>query len=238
MDGWKSYTNWNLVKEGMSVSQLEEILGQPSSKGTGGKGPIWYYEGKVQGSGNVSGNIKFYQRRVWEINTPVFNVPIFSATKSISNGWKSYTNWNLVKEGMSVSQLEEILGQPSSKGADGMGPIWYYEGNVQESGKVSGNIKFYQRRVWEINTPVFNVPIFSATKSISNGWKSYTNWNLVKEGMSVSQLEEILGQPSSKGAGSMGSIWYYEGNVQELGKVSGNIKFYQNRVWDINKPVF
>ena len=36
----------------------------------------------------------------------------------------------------------------------------------------------------------------------------------------------------------MGSIWYYEGNVQELGKVSGNIKFYQNRVWDINKPVF
>ena len=56
--------------------------------------------------------------------------------------------------------------------------------------------------------------------------------------MSISQLEEILGQPSSKGAGSMGSIWYYEGNVQESGKVSGNVKFYQNRVGDINKPVF
>jgi len=84
---------------------------------------------------------------------------------------------------------------------------------------------------------VFNTILLSSTLLV-DGWKSYTNWNLVKEGMSVSQLEEILGQPSSKGAGSMGSIWYYEGNVQELGKVSGNIKFYQNRVWDINKPVF
>ena len=84
---------------------------------------------------------------------------------------------------------------------------------------------------------VFNTILLSSTLLV-DGWKSYTNWNLVKEGMSVSQLEKILGQPSSKGADGMGPIWYYEGNVQELGKVSGNIKFYQNRVWDINKPVF
>ena len=84
---------------------------------------------------------------------------------------------------------------------------------------------------------VFNTILLSSTLLV-DGWKSYANWNLVKEGMSISQLEEILGQPSSKGAGSMGSIWYYEGNVQESGKVSGNVKFYQNRVGDINKPVF
>ena len=47
----------------------------------------------------------------------------------------------------------------------------------------------------------------------NNGWKSSENWNKVRKGMSISQLEEILGQPSSKEAGSMGSIWYYEGNL-------------------------
>ena len=72
VDGWKSPDNWRKVTSGMSISQLEEILGLPTSKGTGGMGPIWYYEGYVQGSGNVTGNIQFFRRRVWDINKPVF----------------------------------------------------------------------------------------------------------------------------------------------------------------------
>ena len=72
VDGWKSPDNWKKVKKGMSISQLEGMLGLPTSKGTGAMGPIWFYEGYVQGSGNVTGNIQFYQRRVWDINKPVF----------------------------------------------------------------------------------------------------------------------------------------------------------------------
>ncbi len=154
-DRWKSSTNWYKVKDGMSTSQIKEILGPPSSYGTGGMGPIWYYEGNVPGSGNVTGLIQFYRGRVWEIEIPVFDTPKTSTTQPISDRWKSSTNWYKVKDGMSTSQIKEILGPPSSYGTGGMGPIWYYEGNVPGSGNVTGLIQFYRGRVWEIEIPVF-----------------------------------------------------------------------------------
>ena len=237
-DRWKSSTNWNKIIGGMSTSQVTEILGLPSSYGTGGMGPVWYYKGNVPGSGKVTGYIQFYRERVWEIEPPVFATPKTSTTQPISDRWKSSTNWNKIIGGMSTSQVTEILGLPSSYGTGGMGPVWYYKGNVPGSGKVTGYIQFYRERVWEIEPPVFATPKTSTTQPISDRWKSSTNWNKIIGGMSTSQVTEILGLPSSYGTGGMGPVWYYKGNVPGSGKVTGYIQFYRERVWEIEPPVF
>jgi len=68
----------------------------------------------------------------------------------------------------------------------------------------------------------------------SSGWKNPANWRRIKDGMSHSQVTEILGSPTS----SKFLTWYYEGYVAGIGEVSGNVGFLENRVMSTNMPVF
>lgn len=69
--------------------------------------------------------------------------------------WHSPQNWDRLKLGMSFAQVTEILGPPTSTGAGGMGPLWYYEGPVPSSGQITGVVQFYQKRLWKIDKPVY-----------------------------------------------------------------------------------
>lgn len=57
--------------------------------------------------------------------------------------------------------------------------------------------------------------------------------------MSEAQVMSILGRPTSVEA--MGGIFktlFYRGEVAGSGSVSGNIKLQDDRVWQVNTPVF
>jgi len=75
---WKVPSNWDRVVLGMSLEQITEILGRSTSYSTSydsssvGSGVTLFYQGDVSGSGYVSGNVKFFENRVTQINKPVF----------------------------------------------------------------------------------------------------------------------------------------------------------------------
>ncbi len=78
----------------------------------------------------------------------------------------------------------------------------------------------------------------SQSSSNFSGWQNPANWIRVKDGMFESQVVSILGQPTSvKNIRPYRTIFYW-GEVGRSGFVSGNVKFNDDRVWKVNKPVF
>ena len=69
---WHSETYWRRIKDGMSESQVIKILGKPTDVKDIGSFRTLFYRGEVRGSGFVSGNVRFTDDRVWQVNTPVF----------------------------------------------------------------------------------------------------------------------------------------------------------------------
>ena len=70
LEGWKNPANWMQIKQGMTQSQVRQILGPPTLT----EGSFWRYEGYVPASGNVSGYVLFgYANRVMGVDKPVFS---------------------------------------------------------------------------------------------------------------------------------------------------------------------
>jgi len=91
------------------------------------------------------------------------------------------------------------------------------------------------------NTPAGAVKTQSSGVPPSDGtpWKSGTTWDKVRDGMSQSQVMSILGQPTSieNSVGSFRTL-FYRAEVGKSGFVSGNVKLYDDRVYEVNKPVY
>ena len=73
---WKTPAAWNKIKPGMSERQVISILGTPtkSQDSPAGTWKTLFYQGEVEGSGYVSGNVDVNRRddRVIAVNRPVF----------------------------------------------------------------------------------------------------------------------------------------------------------------------
>lgn len=80
-----------------------------------------------------------------------------SQSQSDSIGWKDKQNWQKIQDNMSSQQVIAILGRPTRQEkleyVDYLTLFW--EGNVQGSGYVSGNILFSNNQVSIIKPPVF-----------------------------------------------------------------------------------
>ncbi|MFQ2006792.1 hypothetical protein ACK34G_15935 [Aeromonas veronii] len=73
--------------------------------------------------------------------------------------------------------------------------------------------------------------------TVTGGWHSPANWGRVKDGMSQSQVVSLLGQPTSiENIGPYRTL-FYRGEVNGS-FVSGNAKLTDDRVWQVNEPVF
>ena len=71
-------------------------------------------------------------------------------------------------------------------------------------------------------------------------WQTPSNWDRIKDGMSEKQVITILGRPTSTksiGVGGYRTL-FYRGEVTGSGFVSGNMQLKDDRVWQVNKPVF
>ena len=70
--GFSAKENWHRVKEGMSTSQVINILGKPTRVKSGLAFRTLFYSGEVPGSGIVSGSVEFHDDQVWQVNIPFF----------------------------------------------------------------------------------------------------------------------------------------------------------------------
>ncbi len=70
---WRDKHAWALIKEAMSTEKVKGILGRPARVDDLGNGhQKFVYQGEMVGLGMVSGNIEFYENRVYEIHSPNF----------------------------------------------------------------------------------------------------------------------------------------------------------------------
>ena len=75
--------------------------------------------------------------------------------------------------------------------------------------------------------------------STAAAWKSPSAWTRVKDGMSRAQVEAILGRPTSVEDIPGGyQTLFYRGEVSGSGSVTGTVKLNDDRVWQVNAPVF
>jgi hypothetical protein len=80
-------------------------------------------------------------------------------------------------------------------------------------------------------------PVSEATMA---PWKSLAVWSRLKEGMSHAQVVAILGKPTSVKhiASSSFETLFYQGDVHGSASVTGTVVLNDDRVWEINTPVF
>ena len=71
---WKNPSAWDRVRRGMSERQVISTLGRPTSRDDSPGYHTLLYQGEVEGSGYVSGNVvvNVSRDRVVSINRPVF----------------------------------------------------------------------------------------------------------------------------------------------------------------------
>jgi hypothetical protein len=69
---WQNPLAWTQIREGLSRSQVEEILGKPTSVESVIDSQTLLYKGDVPGSGTVSGMVKLTDDRVSEVHPPAF----------------------------------------------------------------------------------------------------------------------------------------------------------------------
>jgi hypothetical protein len=80
---------------------------------------------------------------------------------------------------------------------------------------------------------------FAPISETTMAWKSLAVWSRLKVGMSHAQVVAILGKPTSaKNIASSFETLFYHGDVPGSGSVTGTVELKDDRVWEINTPVF
>jgi hypothetical protein len=69
-------------------------------------------------------------------------------------------------------------------------------------------------------------------------WNTPAAWRRLKEGMSRAQVEAVLGRPTSAEPFGPNLTLFYSGQVAGSGSVTGTVKLTDDRVWQVNIPVF
>lgn len=118
--------------------------------------------------------------------------------------------------------------------------VYLLKNTVVEQGR---RIEALEREVRsKSSTTVSNTPSTAQTRpaaSAGQPWHDRNSWGRVKDGMSEAQVVSILGRPTSvKIIGGPFKTLFYSGEVSSSGSVSGNIQLRDDRVWQVNTPVF
>lgn len=69
-------------------------------------------------------------------------------------------------------------------------------------------------------------------------WQIPFAWTRIKEGMSRAQVQEILGTPTSVDSVLDYQTLNYKGDIPGTGQISGSVRLADDRVEQVNPPVF
>ena len=89
-----------------------------------------------------------------------------------------------------------------------------------------------------ISPTVTNERATQSKALVSPPWHDGISWGRVKEGMSEAQVISILGPPTSLDVIGGDKTLFYRGVVSGSVSVSGNTKLHNDRVWQVNTPLF
>jgi len=81
-------------------------------------------------------------------------------------------------------------------------------------------------------------PTAAAKNAPTAPWQIPFAWTRIKEGMSRAQVQEILGTPTSVDSVLDYQTLNYKGDVPGAGEVSGSVRLADDRVAQVNPPVF
>jgi hypothetical protein len=78
----------------------------------------------------------------------------------------------------------------------------------------------------------------AVSRPSSGSFGSPGAWSRIKDGMSEAQVTQLLGPPTSTKILGPYKTLFFEGPVPGSGSVSGNVELRDNRVYNVNVPVF
>ncbi len=108
----------------------------------------------------------------------------------------------------------------------------------EQNRRIEALERVLSERVPAISSTITNATPTQEISSARQPWHDGKSWGLVKKGMSEAQVISILGPPTSVDAVGGFKTLFYRGEVSGSGSVSGNIKLQDDRVWQVNTPVF
>jgi hypothetical protein len=138
-----------------------------------------------------------------------------------------------------VATTTPVFAQESEQGRQLRKDVDMLKGTVLEQNR---RIEALEREL-RMGTSVISPTVTNErpTKSMSlvgPPWHDGNSWGRVKIGMSESQVISILGPPTSVETVGGYKTLFYRGEVSGSGSVSGNTKLQDDRVWQVNTPVF
>ena len=119
-------------------------------------GRINYLESEVR---NLQRQVSSLSRRLDQLDTrPAAPVQQRAASPSpaatASNAWIDASRWQKVRPGMSELEVISLLGPPTSMREQDGGRVLFYALEVGTSGFLGGSVRFRERAVAEVQTPV------------------------------------------------------------------------------------
>jgi hypothetical protein len=109
---------------------------------------------------------------------------------------------------------------------------------MQENGSRAGNIADAILKLEAAVRDLKAIPAPQPIPPLTPPWYSASNWNLLMRGMSRSQVEEILGPPSSESKVMDVDTWYYSTDSRATTTLKGSVTFTGDRVTVMIPPAF
>ena len=123
----------------------------------GDDGRVSFLEQEVR---NLQRQVMSLTRRVDELGTRPSRapetLPPISRPQSgeTPERWLDAAKWRQLKAGMSELEVVSVLGRPTSMREEGGGRVLFYALEIGSSGFLGGSVKFRDRAVSEIRTPI------------------------------------------------------------------------------------
>lgn len=127
---WQLLPPWMLLQQGMSQAQVTALLGQPSQQKNGST-VSWVYMDPATGQ---SASMTFKNGGLYSWESPRF----VTADGAKNTTWKNPVGWAALVKGMSMKQVEKLLGVTTWLSTKTQGESWiYYDANTGKTGTAS-----------------------------------------------------------------------------------------------------
>lgn len=155
--------------------------------------------------------------------------------------WHSASNWSLIRQGMSESQIVGILGPPTRVQSAVDTRTLLYLQDSRSTSTLNGSVTLTDDRVTASSPPNIKTLPGSADGPPAHippdtpPWRLASHWSLIKQGMSEAQVVEILGPPTSVESVNDIRTLYYQPDLRAR-TLDGSVTLTDDRVTAASPP--
>jgi outer membrane protein assembly factor BamE (lipoprotein component of BamABCDE complex) len=156
--------------------------------------------------------------------------------------WHLASNWSLIRKGMSESQIEGILGPPTSVQSAIDTRTLLYASDARSTLTLNGSVTLTDDRV-TVSAPPNIKALQGTTAAVSPRippetppWQLASNWSLIRKGMPEAQVVEILGLPTSVQSVTDVRTLHYQSDSRATTVFNGSVTLTDDRVTAATPP--